>query len=197
MTFLNIRHWLPVVALSCALAPMVHAQSADGPMAPTKSREQERIHPNAVPPAFETVIFASDDDGRAKAQQILDLYEILATEPTVEDVSQYIAPGYIQHHPLLPNGAPPVAMLFGASVAQYQVAIDVHKIAVVGDFAMAHVNFRNLSTEDPDDLGIAAVDMYLFGPDGMIVEHWDVLQDVPSHAANTNTMFLTFFDGGE
>ena len=95
---------------------------------------------------------------------------------------------------MLPDGPQPLAMLFASSVKQYPVAIDVHKVAVVGDFAMAHVNFRNLDTADPADLGIAAVDMYLFGEDGKVVEHWDTLQNVPTHSANPNTMFLKLYE---
>lgn len=128
--------------------------------APTKSREQERIYRQIVPPSFETEVFVADEVGQARAEIIIELYDILAKDPTIEKVSGYISPAYIQHNTMLPNGAPPVAMLFGASVAQYPVQIDVHKVAVVGDFAMAHVNFRNLDTEDPDDLGTSAVDMY-------------------------------------
>lgn len=86
-------------------------------------------------------------------------------------------------------------MLFKGSVDEYPVAIDVHKVIVVGDSAMAHVNFRNLDNDSPDDMGMAAVDMYLFDAEGKITEHWDVLQLVPSHAPNPNGMFVTLFEG--
>lgn len=42
---------------------------------------------------------------------------------------------------------------------------------------------------------MAAVDTYLFGADGRVEEHWDVLQDVPTHSANPNGMFLKVFEG--
>ncbi|MEM1166836.1 MAG: hypothetical protein AAGI30_11160 [Planctomycetota bacterium] len=35
---------------------------------------------------------------------------------------------------------------------------------------MAHVNFRNLDTDDPNDLGMAGVDIYTFGPDWKLAE---------------------------
>mgnify|MGYP001795185616 FL=1 len=86
-------------------------------------------------------------------------------------------------------------MLVKGATDQYPVAIDVHRVIVVGNSAMAHVNFRNLDNDDPNDMGMAAVDIYLFDSEGKIVEHWDVLQTVPSHAPNPNGMFVRLFEG--
>lgn len=160
---------------------------------PTRSQDQGFIYRNEVPTGFETHIIVNNEADRTRAQRIIDLYGVLSGQPTIETVGEYVSDRYIQHSTMLPNGRQPLAMLFGASNEEYPVKIDVHKIIVVGDWAMAHVNFRNLDNESPEDLGMAAVDMYLFDADGKITEHWDVLQFVPSHAPNPNGMFVTLF----
>jgi predicted SnoaL-like aldol condensation-catalyzing enzyme len=55
----------------------------------------------------------------------------------------------------------------------------------------ALVNFLNLDSDDPNDLGVECVDIFRFNPDVKIVEHCTVLQEVPNSAkaANTNGMF--------
>jgi predicted SnoaL-like aldol condensation-catalyzing enzyme len=67
----------------------------------------------------------------------------------------------------------------------------VHHIIAGGNWVWAHVNFLNLNNDDPNDRGIAGIDIFKFYSDGKIVEHWDVLQEVPdpAKAANTNGMF--------
>jgi hypothetical protein len=49
-----------------------------------------------------------------------------------------------------------------------------------------HGNVAN----EPGTCGIALVDMFRI-QDGMIAEHWDILQDVPETTANGNDMFST------
>jgi hypothetical protein len=49
-----------------------------------------------------------------------------------------------------------------------------------------HGNVAN----EPGTRGIALVDMFRI-QDGMIAEHWDILQDVPETTANGNDMFST------
>ena len=180
------------VSIYVAGVPLEGEEQRLGP--PTKSRDQQMIHPQSVLDDYKTHIFVVDDQGRARAQQLIELYDVLTSSPTIENVRKFVSDNYIQHSTMLPNGPQPLAMLFSQSVAQYPVKVHIHKIAIVGDFGMAHVNFRNLDNDDPDDLGTAAVDMYYWGEDGKIVEHWDTLQVVPTHSANTNTMFLKLYN---
>jgi predicted SnoaL-like aldol condensation-catalyzing enzyme len=63
------------------------------------------------------------------------------------------------------------------------------------------VNFLNLFTDDPNDTGVAGVDIYRMNAEGKAVEHWDTLQLVGTHQnsapiiapniprANANGMF--------
>ncbi|MEM7668632.1 MAG: nuclear transport factor 2 family protein [Pseudomonadota bacterium] len=145
---------------------------------------------NEIPQGFKTTIIAADDDGKARAKRIIDLYHLLATNPTIEGIKEYVSDDYIQHSPMLPDGPEGLAMFFATSVAEYPVEIDVHRVMVVGNWAMAHVNFRNLTNADPGDLGMSAVDVYTFGPDGKLTEHWDAVQGVPSFSVNRHGMFL-------
>ncbi|MEL6341002.1 MAG: nuclear transport factor 2 family protein [Myxococcota bacterium] len=162
---------------------------------PTTSQQQKVDKVNTVPQDFETKIIAATPEDRARAQRIIEMYKMIESKPTIENWKQYVAPGYIQHNAFVPNGPEPIAMLFSASVDQYPVQIDVHKVIVVGEWAMAHVNFRRVDTAEEDDLGKAAVDIYLFRPDGKIAEHWDVIQSVPTYSANSNGMFLQHYRG--
>lgn len=157
---------------------------------PLTSDMQSLNHINSVPKKFSTEIIALNEEGRKRAQKIIELYEIISTDPTIEKVKQYVREDYVQHSPMLPDGPEGLAMFFRGSTSDYPVAIDVYRVIVVGDWAVAHVNFRNLDTKDPNDLGNAGVDIYTFGPDGRLSEHWDAVQAVPTHSVNPHGMFL-------
>ncbi|TQV77898.1 nuclear transport factor 2 family protein [Denitrobaculum tricleocarpae] len=194
MTVRSIRFLATASAAFLAFSLDVAAQERDPFAPPTRSQDQGFIYRNTIPKDFETHIIVNNEADRARAERIIEFYEVLSTRPTIESVADYVSDRYIQHSTMLPNGRQPLAMLFKGSVDEYPVAIDVHKVIVVGNSAMAHVNFRNLDNDSPEDMGMAAVDMYLFDNEGKITEHWDVLQLVPSHAPNPNGMFVTLFE---
>ena len=61
---------------------------------------------------------------------------------------------------------------------------DIKRSFVDGDFVVVHHNVRRF----PSDPGLAVVDIFRV-TDGLIVEHWDVLQEVVTGGVNPKSMF--------
>lgn len=81
------------------------AQDKDPFAPPTRSQDQGFIYRNAIPQGFETHIIVNNDADRARAERIIEFYEVLATRPSIESVGEYVSDQYIQHSTMLPNGA--------------------------------------------------------------------------------------------
>ena len=144
-------------------------------------------------------------DGRAvrNKDNVLALYELMITQKRSEEATaKFVSPSYVQHNPIIPDGSVALGQFFGKVTRErVRARIVVHKIIAVGDYVWAHVNFLNLFTDDPNDTGIAGVDIYRMNAEGKAVEHWDTLQLVGTREnsapliapniprANANCMF--------
>jgi predicted SnoaL-like aldol condensation-catalyzing enzyme len=93
---------------------------------------------------------------------------------------------YIQHNPSAQDG--PVAFI--AFVTFFKTLFPDLNINIVRTVAECdlvithgHVTFF------PGHRGLAAMDIFRFDNTGRIVEHWDVVQEVPEESLNDNGMF--------
>lgn len=139
------------------------------------------------------LIIAHDDRSKHNVEAVLALYdEMINKKQAVMAAEKYAVPDYIQHNPIIPTTAKALGEFFdGVTGARKNFHVAVHRVIASGDWVWAHVNFINLYNDEPNDRGVAGVDIYRFNSDGKMVEHWDVLQEVPdpSKAANLNGMF--------
>jgi predicted SnoaL-like aldol condensation-catalyzing enzyme len=125
------------------------------------------------------------------AQEQADLAHVLAMYRDVlmaldsTRVDDYILPGYIQHSTLAEPGVQALKDWLDARRADSPDAVQtIHRSFVDGDHVIAHVHVARWK----GDPGMAVVDIFRL-ENGMIAEHWDVLQDVPSKPVNPLGMF--------
>jgi predicted SnoaL-like aldol condensation-catalyzing enzyme len=144
-----------------------------------------------------------DQHAARNIDNVLTLYQMMINEnKAAEGTAKFLTPDYIQHNPLIADGSASLGKYFaGVKAAHPRAHVVVHRIIAVGDYVFAHVNFVNLLTDDPNDRGVAGVDIYKMNADGKAVEHWDTLQLVgdPKNSApwvgpnipstNSNGMF--------
>lgn len=117
---------------------------------------------------------------------VRDFYELAfnSHKPT-EAAKKYIGNKYIQHNPFVPNGAEAFYTYFeGHFKKNPESHVDIKRILADGDLVVLHIH----SKENKADTGTAVIDIFRV-ENGKIVEHWDVVQEVPKQSANTNTMF--------
>jgi predicted SnoaL-like aldol condensation-catalyzing enzyme len=100
-------------------------------------------------------------------------------------VEQYLSPHYLQHSSLAPPGLQALKdFLDSVRVRSPDATQSIKRAFVDGDHVIVHVHVVRF----PGDPGLAVVDIFRVEGD-FIVEHWDVLQEVPSQPLNPNPMF--------
>ena len=97
-------------------------------------------------------------------QTVTAFYDLMFNRcDPAEAVRRYVGEVYTQHNPVVAEGKDAFAD---------------------GDYVVLHCY-----QQWPGDGDWAGIDIFRLDEQGRIVEHWDVLQRIPDHAANSNTMF--------
>jgi predicted SnoaL-like aldol condensation-catalyzing enzyme len=104
------------------------------------------------------IIDTNDSRAVRNKNNVLALYDLMInTKKSEEGTAKYVSPAQVTRE-------------------RARASVVVHRIIAVGDYVWAHVNFLNLFNDDPNDTGIAGVDIYKMDSDGKAIEHWDSLQ---------------------
>ena len=101
----------------------------------------------------------------------------------------WVHPDYIQHNPNAPTGRDPTLAMMQTSMAKFpDLTHDVKRIIWGDDGAMVAVHYHFKRTRD--ERGYAIIDLLRFDG-GYLVEHWDVMQEIPEPGTtkNNNGMF--------
>jgi predicted SnoaL-like aldol condensation-catalyzing enzyme len=96
----------------------------------------------------------------------------------VQAFDDLIVEDFVQHNPQAGNGLQALKEFF-APVGP--VDVEVHRVIAEGDRVVVHSNFKTWN--------MAGVAVYRLNDEGKIIEHWDVLQQVPETTASGNDMF--------
>jgi len=121
----------------------------------------------------------------ANKKVVLAFYEAGLKRRDFEAASKFIAARYVQHNPLIADGLEGFrAFLVFLTDRFPELRVEIKKVFADGDFVIAHVH----GVREPGQRGSAIVDIFRL-ENGLIAEHWDVIQPIPEEALNQNGMF--------
>ena len=123
---------------------------------------------------------------RQVAERFIQLFYV--EDNPVDAFTCWMHPDYIQHNPNAPTGRDATLAMMQASMARLPDLGHEVKRVVWGDADLVAIHFR--FQREAGTRGYAIVDL-LRVENGYIVEHWDVMQEVPDPATckNQNGMF--------
>ncbi|MGB6452145.1 MAG: ester cyclase [Steroidobacteraceae bacterium] len=122
---------------------------------------------------------------KANIRTVEALYSAALNDKDFAKARTYIGDRYIPHNPTARNGIDGLKAFIDFLRAKFPEShSDIKQAFADGNYVILHVH----SVRVPGTLGRAIVDIFRL-ENGKVVEHWDVVQDIPEHAANSNTMF--------
>ena len=118
-------------------------------------------------------------------EHVLGLFRDVLQPLDASQVDRYIAPDYIQHSPMAAPGRESLKAFLTFIRGQNPHASQrLLRSFVDGDHVILHYHVKR----NPQDRGFVVIDIFRLR-DGMIVEHWDCVQDVPEKSPNPIPMF--------
>jgi predicted SnoaL-like aldol condensation-catalyzing enzyme len=121
----------------------------------------------------------------ANKRVAIEFYDAAINRKDFAAASQYLGSRYTQHNPTAADGPEGLRGFIDFLKSRYpNQRGEIKRVIAEGDLVVLHVH----STRGDDTPGRAIVDIFRI-ENGKVVEHWDVIQDIPAQPANQNGMF--------
>lgn len=118
-------------------------------------------------------------------QIVVDYYRTAFGGNPEKAVADHFGTRYVQHNPQAEDGPDAFIEFVSWLRGEYpELRLDIKRVIAEGDLVVTHSHL----ILTPGAPGRALADFFRL-EDGKVVEHWDVIQDVPEVSANSNSMF--------
>ena len=117
---------------------------------------------------------------------VAEFYDVIINQKDYERAKRYMGPRYKQHNPLVkdrPEGLCEFIEFLKTNAPEAHS--EIIRSFAEGDYVILHVH----SLRQPGTRGRAIIEIFRLDENGLVDEHWDVIQEIPAESANPNGMF--------
>ena len=119
-------------------------------------------------------------------QFVAEFYDLIINQKDYARAKKYMGPRYKQHNPLVkdhPDGLREFIEFLKANAPEAHS--EIIRSFAEGNYVTLHVH----SLRQPNTRGRAIIEIFRLDENGLVDEHWDVIQEIPETSANPNGMF--------